>query len=93
MIEYQEHFTFVNSGNSERTIKVCYKDHGTLTMIVRDTITGELIETYYTCGQAGDATTYAYDVVVPAHESVQVSLCYSLVACSYGSVIHWVTID
>ena len=93
MIEYQEHFTFTNSGNKERTIKVNYKDHGTLTMMVRDTKTGELIETYYTCGLGGDAVSYVYEVKVPANSSVQVSMCYSLVACSYGSVIHWVTLE
>ena len=93
MIEYQEHFTFVNSGNSDRTIKICYKDHGTLSMFVRNTITGELIETFYTCGLAEKSLSYCYETAVPAHSSVQVSLCYSLVACSYGSVNHWVTLS
>ena len=93
MIEYQEHFTFTNSGNKERTIKIYYKDHGTLSMLVRDTKTGELIETYYTCGLGGDAVSYVYEVTVPANSSVQVSMCYSLVACSYGSVMHWVTLE
>ena len=82
-----------NSGNKERTIKINYKDHGTLTMMVRDTKTGELIETYYTCGLAGDAISYVYEIKVPANSSVQVSMCYSLVACSYGSVMHWVTLE
>ena len=93
MIEYQEHFTFTNSGNKERTIKIYYKDHGTLTMMVRDTKTGDLLETYYTCGLAGDPHSYVYEIKVPANSSVQVSMCYSLVACSYGSVVHWVTLD
>lgn len=93
MIEYQEHFAFVNSGSNDRMIRICYKDHGTLSMIVRNTKTGELIETYYSCGLAGDAISYSYEVVVPANSDIQVSMCYSLVACSYGSVIHWVTLD
>ena len=93
MIEYQEQYSFINSGNSERTIKICYKDHGTLTMIVKNTVTNELIETFYSCGLAGDPITYAYEAVVPPHSSLQVTLCYSLVACSYGSVTHWVTLS
>lgn len=93
MIEYQEHYTFVNIGNTDRTIKINYRDHGTLTMIVRDSNTGELIETFYTCGLAGDPISYTYEINVPAHQTINVSLSYSLVACSYGSVIHWVTLD
>lgn len=93
MIEYQEQFTFINSGNKDRTIKINYKDHGTLTMIVRDTKTGALLETYYTCGQAGDNPSYTYQLTVPSNSDIQVTMCYSLVACSYGSVLHWVTLS
>ena len=93
MIEYQEHFTFINSGSNERTIKINYKDHGTLTMMVRDTASGELLETYYSCGLGGDSISYSYEIKVAGNSSVQVSMCYSLVACSYGSVNHWVTLQ
>lgn len=93
MIEYQEHFTFINSGENDRTIKINYKDHGTLAMMVRDTLTGSLIETYYSCGLGGDSITYQCEINIPASSSVQISLCYSLVACSYGSVNHWVSLE
>ena len=62
-------------------------------MFVKDTKTGALLETYYTCGQAGDNPSYTYQLTVPSNSDIQVTMCYSLVACSYGSVLHWVTLS
>ncbi len=89
MIEYQDHFTLVNQGNKQRTVTLYLKDHGTLATLVRDSVTGEVLETAYTAGLGETGySTYSYDVVVPAHSVKQITLDYLLVACSYGSVTH-----
>lgn len=89
MIEYQDHFTLVNQGNKQRTVTLYLKDHGTLATLVRDSVTGEVLETAYTAGLGETGySTYSYDVVVPAHSIKQITLDYLLVACSYGSVTH-----
>ncbi len=93
MIEYQDHFTLVNQGDKERTVKLQLQDHGTLAMLARDGITGEVLEAKYTCGLGNvKGYTYTYTVSVPAHSIRQVVLDYCLVACSYGSVIHSATL-
>ena len=90
MIEYQEHYTFVNQGDSPRSIKINYKDGGTLAVIVRDTVTGEVISTGYSMGQAG--LYYSFEMTASAHSVSQITIQYVLVACSYGNVTHWVTL-
>lgn len=95
MIEYQDHFTFVNQGDKDRTITLHLRDHGTLAILVRDSVTGEVIDTSYTTGLAensGVFSNYQYKLTVPAHSVQQVTLDYLLVACSYGSVVHAVEI-
>ena len=91
MIEYQENYVFVNQGNSPRNIKINYKDGGTIAVIVRDTLTGKVLSTGYSMGQA--KLYYSLDLVVPAHSVKQVTIQYVLVACSYGNVTHWVTLE
>ncbi len=93
MIEYQDHFTLVNQGNKARTVTLHLKDHGTLAVLMRDSVTGEVLETAYTAGLAESGNTYSYDVVIPAHSIKQVTLDYLLVACSYGSVTHSASIS
>lgn len=89
MIEYQDHFTLVNQGDTDRTVQLTLKDHGTLAMLVRDSQTGEVLKARYTMGLVEDSYSYAYKVTVPAHSVKQITLDYLLVACSYGSVQHW----
>ena len=91
MIEYQEHYTFINQGDEERKITLYLKDGGTLAIMLRDSNTGEVLSTYYTMGQA--SLYYAQDIYVPPHAAIQVTLQYVLVACSYGNVTHWLSIE
>ncbi len=95
MIEYQDHFTLVNQGNKARTITLHLRDHGSLALLVRDSQTGEVLETAFTAGLAENNvfSNYVYNVVVPAHSVKQITLDYLLVACSYGSVTHAATIS
>jgi hypothetical protein len=91
MIEYQDHFTFINQGDEDRTITLHLRDHGTLAILVRDSLTGEVLEASYTAGLGENSSVfsnYQYQLTVPAHSVKQVTLDYLLVACSYGSVIH-----
>ncbi len=94
MIEYQDHFTFVNQGNTARTVTLHLRDHGSLALLVRDSQTGTVLETAFTAGlgESNVFSNYTYDVVVPAHSIKQITLDYLLVACSYGSVTHAVTL-
>jgi len=92
MIEYQDHFTLVNQGDTDRTVKVSFRDHGTLAMLVRDSQTGEVLKARYTMGLCEDTVSYAYTITVPAHSVKQVTFDYLLVACSYGSVKHWLNL-
>ncbi len=92
MIEYQDHFTLVNQGDTDRTVKLSLKDHGTLALLVRDSQTGEVLKARYTMGLCETGTSYAYTVTVPAHSIKQITLDYCLVACSYGSVKHFASL-
>ncbi len=91
MIEYQDHFTFVNQGDKERTVTLHLRDHGTLALLVRDSKTGEVLEASYTAGLGENGnvfSNYTYTLTIPAHSIKQITLDYLLVACSYGSVMH-----
>ncbi len=94
MIEYQDHFTLVNQGNKPRTVTLHLRDRGSLALLVRDSQTGEVLETAFTAGlgEKDVFSNYTYDVIVPAHSIKQITLDYLLVACSYGSVVHAATI-
>ena len=92
MIEYQDHFTFVNQGDTDRTVKVNLKDNGTLAMLVRDSRTGEVLEARYTMGLCENGNSFTYQLTVPAHSVKQITFDYLLVACSYGSVKHSATL-
>ncbi|MBE6764098.1 MAG: hypothetical protein E7553_07110 [Ruminococcaceae bacterium] len=93
MIEYQDHFTLVNQGDTARKVKLSFRDHGTLAMLVRDSQTGEVLKARYTMGLCEENTSYAYVVTVPAHSVKQITMDYLLVACSYGSVKHFATLS
>lgn len=91
MIEYQDHFTLINQGDTDRTVVLHLRDHGTLAILVRDGESGEVLEASYTAGlgeNSGVFSNYTYEITVPAHSIKQITLDYLLVACSYGSVIH-----
>lgn len=90
MIEYQDHFTFINQGNSDRKIKISFTDGGTLAMMVRDSNTGEVLSTGYSMGQA--KLYYNYELTIKAHSVKQITMQYVLVACSYGNVMHTVSL-
>ena len=91
MIEYQEHYTFINKGENDRTVYLYKKDGGTLAILFRDSVTGEVLDTYYTIGQASKVGySLKYPITVKANSTVQITLSYVLVACSYGNVTHWV---
>ena len=96
MIEYQDHFTFVNQGDNERKVTLHLRDHGTLAILVRDSLTGEVIDTAYTAGLGENSSVYSnfqYEITIPAHSVKQITLDYLLVACSYGSVTHSVALQ
>ncbi len=93
MIEYQDHFTLVNQGDTERSVKLSLKDHGTLAMLARDSVTGKVYEAAYTMGLCEDGTTYSCRINIPPHSVKQITLDYLLVACSYGSVTHFATLS
>ena len=42
MIEYQDRITFVNRGDEDRTITLHLRKHGTLAILVRNSVTGEV---------------------------------------------------
>jgi len=96
MIEYQDHFTLVNQGDTDRTVTLRLKDNGTLATLVRDSQTGKVLKARFTMGicesNAKSPTSYSFRVTVPAHSVKQITLDYLLVACSYGSVIHSATL-
>ena len=92
MIEYQDHFTFVNQGDTDRTVQVNFKDHGTLAMLVRDSVTGEVLRARYTMGLCESGNSYSYKLTIPAHSVKQITFDYLLVACSYGSVKHFLSL-
>jgi len=93
MIEYQEHFTFVNQGSRDRKLILHYQDNGALAMLVRDSKTGNVIQADFPVGGPQTGYNYTYDVVVPAHSVKQITMDYLLMPMSAGTVSHMVTID
>ncbi|MBO4452792.1 MAG: hypothetical protein J5793_02540, partial [Clostridia bacterium] len=91
MIEYQDHFLLVNQGDKERTVTFSMKDNGSLAMLVRDK-DGNILEARLTAGQAESSVSYEYRVTVAPHSVTEITLDYVLVACSFGSVTHRVTL-
>lgn len=88
MIEYHDNFTFVNRGNETRTIILKLRDNGTLATLIRDA-EGNVLQTYYSVGIAQKAYN-EYRFEVAPQSSLQLTLDYLLVACSYGNVLHQV---
>ncbi len=95
MIEYQDHFTFVNQGDKDRKVTLHLRDHGTLAILVRESKSGKVLSADYTAGLGANGTAfsnYQYEITIPAHSVKQITLDYLLVACSYGSVNHAVAL-
>lgn len=90
MIEYQDHFTFINRGQQKRKIILKLKDNGTLATLLRDE-NGNVLSTYYSVGLANKEYSEYYLEIEP-QSSLKVVLDYLLVACSYGSVTHEVSL-
>lgn len=95
MIEYQDHFTFVNQGNAARTIRFEMKDGGSLAMLVRDSQTGEVIDATLTAGTAVayEVFSFTYEITIPAHSVKQITLDYLLLGNSAGTVKHQVILE
>jgi hypothetical protein len=95
MIDYMENYTFVNHGKNSRTIKVSFKNNGSVAVLVRDQ-NGKYIEgtaQYTVCSPAssyGSAINdkFEYTIVIPAGSVVQFTVEYNLLANSSGNIVH-----
>ena len=92
MIEYQEHFTFVNQGDKDRVITLMYGDNGALLMMPRDSVTGEVLQADFPVGGDTIGINYNYSITVPAHSVKQITMAYLLMPMSAGTVSHMATI-
>ncbi|MBQ4617530.1 MAG: hypothetical protein IJB27_04060 [Clostridia bacterium] len=88
MIEYQEHFSFVNQGNKTRTITLNYMDNGAMLMMPRDSQTGEVLEAKLPVGGSQTGYNYSYSITIPPHSSKQITMTYLLLPMSAGTVTH-----
>lgn len=100
MIDYMEHYTFVNHGDKDRNITVGFDNNGCVAVLVRDQ-NGKLIEgtAQYTIvqkptnGYAAIYDRFSYTVTVPANGYVQFVVEYNLLANASGYVKHFVELD
>ena len=100
MIDYMEHYTFVNHGSKDRKVTVGFDNNGCVAVLVRDK-DGNLIEgtPQYTIvqkplnGYAGVYDRFSYSVTVPAGGYVQFVVEYNLVANASGYVKHHVELE
>ncbi len=92
MIEYQEHFSFVNQGSKERKIQLYYADNGAMLMLPRDSQTGEVLQADFPVGGDMTGINYTYTVTIPPHSVKQISMCYLLMPMSAGTISHGATI-
>ncbi len=99
MIDYQDRFTFVNQGEKERTITLALKDNGSCAVMVLDA-NGNILDKKYTISRIEqfpyyfrnnpEMHSYLYDLKVPAHSIIQITLEYNLLANSSGYLKHTV---
>ena len=99
MKDYQDVFTFVNQGDSEREVSVSLHCTGAVVMLVRD-MNGKLVPgtAGYSMAHGDDVVggvlqrgfnkDFVYTVKVPAHSVKQFVVEYNLMANSYGYVLH-----
>ena len=96
MIDYMEHYTFVNHGKRNRKVTIGFNNNGCVAVLIRDK-DGKLIEgtEQYTIVQkpsgtyAGISDAFSYTVTVPAGGYVQFVVEYNLVANASGYVKHY----
>lgn len=93
MVTYQDHFTLVNQGDSERVVTLTSTDSGSLAVLARDSVTGEILQADLTARFTNIQPDYKYEVTVAAHSVRQVTLEYVLLANSYGCVTHSATLS
>ena len=99
MMDYMEHYTFVNHGDRDRKITVGFNNSGSVAVLVRDA-EGKLIEgtpQYTIVSNPGGSygainDRFSYTVTVPANGYVQFVVEYNLLANSNGYVKHTVEI-
>ncbi len=95
MKDYQDLFTFVNQGDTEREVTVSMYFKGAIVAMVRD-LDGKIVEGtekfyfMYEETEYGEAVDqhFSYSVKVPAHSVMQFVVEYNLMANSYGTVRH-----
>ncbi|MDE7296422.1 MAG: hypothetical protein K2N84_04075 [Clostridia bacterium] len=99
MKDYQEGYTFVNQGDTERELTVSVLATGAIVAFVRNP-DGSMVpgteKYYFTYGETGYGEKldlgFRYTVKVPAHSVKQFVVEYNLMANSYGYVNHFVTL-
>lgn len=100
MIDYMEHYTFVNHGDNPRNVTVGFTNNGCVAVLVRDK-NGKLIEgtAQYTIVQKPNANyaaindPFSYTVTVPANGYVQFVVEYNLLANASGYVKHYAVLE
>lgn len=99
MKDYQEGYTFVNQGDTEREVTVSVLATGAIVAFVRNpdgSIVSGTEKYYFTYGATdyGEALDlgFRYTVKVPAHSVKQFVVEYNLMANSYGHVYHSVNL-
>ena len=93
MVIYQEQYTFCNTGNETRAFVLNMKTGNSfvVALLVRDA-EGNVIDKMLLNHGIYDETSF-YSLDVGPEESRQITVEYVLLANSYGSVIHWVTVE
>ena len=100
MIDYMENYTFVNHGSKDRTIRVGFRNNGSVCVLVRDA-QGNYIEGTAEFTVVCAASSYGsaiydyfeYEVVIPANSVVQFTVEYNLLANSSGNIVHYVELE
>ena len=97
MIDYQDRYNFVNQGTVDRTLTLALVDNGSTAVMIRDA-NGNVLESKYTMSRVEkfnynlkgtvESWSYLYEVTVPAHSVLQLTLEYNLLANSSGYMKH-----
>ena len=99
MKDYQDVYTFVNQGDSDREVTINLYCQGAVVMLVRD-MAGKLVpgtagySMQHTADKVGNIyeegfdRSFNYKVTIPAHTVKQLVVEYNLMANSYGNVRH-----
>lgn len=96
MVDYQDHFTLVNQGDTARTFTFRKRANGALMTMTIDSDGTELLNKCtvgHFDGSSTDANYKLATVQVAPHSVRQVTVSYLLMGNSYGNVVHSVTLD